>query len=55
MSSDFDLVERSGRRHRSRRKRLSDYVWFAFAVTAGMVLWAIILWPAMEWVRHGLE
>jgi hypothetical protein len=55
MSSDFDTVEPSGRRHRFRRKRLADYASLAFAVTAGMVLWAIILWPAVEWVRHGLE
>jgi hypothetical protein len=48
MSSDLDIVEPSGRRHRFQRKRLRDHLALAAALAAGIALWAVILWPAIE-------
>jgi hypothetical protein len=52
MSSEFDLIEPCGRRHRFRRKRLGDHLPLAAAVVSAGAIWAILLWPVVQWLTR---
>jgi len=48
-NTEYDLIAPSGRIRRFRRKRLVDHLALAVAVVVSRALWAVLLWPAVEW------